>query len=315
MPIGKSIGGTAVLVEISGTPVFVKVVPLSDVERRPENVMSTANVFKLPTYCQYGLGGPGSPGFGVWREVAAHTMSTNWVLSGDCVNFPMMYHWRVLPVPVQRPPTSVELKDLEDSVQFWEGSPAVRSRLEAGLRASANVVFFMEHIPVSLNDWLERQLVIGGEIAESAVTMVDRELKSTVLFMNSRDLLHFDAHFRNIMTDGQHLYFADFGLAISSRFELSKDEAHFFQIHRNYDKCYTTTHLANFLARSLFGAENQDSVIQEYASGKAKRPIPPAVAAVLNRYAPTAVVMNAFFRKLQAETRLAEYPSLGLERP
>ncbi|MFF2503082.1 hypothetical protein ACFVTY_06840 [Streptomyces sp. NPDC058067] len=49
--------------------------------------------------------------------------------------------------------------------------------------------------------------------------------------MNSRGLLHFDAHFQNILTDGRRLYFADFGLALSSRFDLSPSEAGFFERH------------------------------------------------------------------------------------
>lgn len=38
---------------------FVKRVPLTDLERRPENVRSTANLFELPLFCHYGIGGPG----------------------------------------------------------------------------------------------------------------------------------------------------------------------------------------------------------------------------------------------------------------
>jgi hypothetical protein len=68
------------LLEVAGTPVFVRRVPLTDLERRPENVRSTANLFALPVFCQYGLGGPG---FGAWRELAVHTMTTNWVLTGE----------------------------------------------------------------------------------------------------------------------------------------------------------------------------------------------------------------------------------------
>jgi hypothetical protein len=60
----------------------------------PEHARSTANLFGLPTFCQYGVGGPA---FGAWRELAAHTMTTNWVLGGQYQGFPMMYHWRVLP--------------------------------------------------------------------------------------------------------------------------------------------------------------------------------------------------------------------------
>jgi hypothetical protein len=58
--MGSGIGGRAVLMEIEGTPVFAKAVPLTDLERRPENIMSTANVFQLPTFCQYGVGSAGA---------------------------------------------------------------------------------------------------------------------------------------------------------------------------------------------------------------------------------------------------------------
>ncbi|MCT9934918.1 protein kinase family protein, partial [Planotetraspora sp. A-T 1434] len=45
------------------------------------------------------------------------------------------------------------------------------------------------------------------------------------------------------MTDGQLIYFADFGLALSSGFELSKDEAEFLSDHLAYDRCYIASHL------------------------------------------------------------------------
>lgn len=80
VPLGSGIGGKSALMEIDGKPVFVKRVPLTDLERLPEHVRSTANMFGLPMYCQYGVGGPG---FGAWRELAVHTMTTNWVLGGS----------------------------------------------------------------------------------------------------------------------------------------------------------------------------------------------------------------------------------------
>lgn len=43
VPLGSGIGGKSALLEIDGTPVFVKRVPLTDLERAPENVRSTAN--------------------------------------------------------------------------------------------------------------------------------------------------------------------------------------------------------------------------------------------------------------------------------
>lgn len=70
---------------------------LTDPERQPEHVRSTANLLELPVFCQYGIGTIGGPGSGAWRELAVHTMTTNWVLAAEYEGFPLMYHWRVLP--------------------------------------------------------------------------------------------------------------------------------------------------------------------------------------------------------------------------
>lgn len=55
-PMGSGIGGKSALLDIGGTPVFVKRVPLSDLERQPENVRSTANLFELPAFSHFGVG-------------------------------------------------------------------------------------------------------------------------------------------------------------------------------------------------------------------------------------------------------------------
>ncbi|MGL6188172.1 MAG: protein kinase family protein, partial [Holosporales bacterium] len=40
-PVHAGIGGTAVVLTIDGTPIFVKKIPLIDLERRPKNLFST----------------------------------------------------------------------------------------------------------------------------------------------------------------------------------------------------------------------------------------------------------------------------------
>lgn len=42
----SGIGGEAVVLNIHDTKIFVKKIPLTDLERRPENIMSTANIFE-----------------------------------------------------------------------------------------------------------------------------------------------------------------------------------------------------------------------------------------------------------------------------
>ena len=314
IPLGAGIGGTTALLEIAGSTVFVKRVRgLTDIERRPEHIMSTANLFELPTFCQYGLSGIGSPGFGVWRELATHVMTTNWVITGECPNFPLMYHWRLLPRPLPGLPTQEQLDEVERDVAYWEGSPAVHARLLANLETSAEIVLFLEHFPENLDQWLRKQFAKGDDAIESACAMVESNLHPIVSFINSRGLLHFDAHFWNILTDGHELYFADFGLALCERFELSKAERDFFKTHHNYDRCYIMAHWAKWLVSELFGADKYEAILHEYAAGKESKTLPPTVALIILRYAPIAVAMNEFFRKIMTGSKREPYPVNELE--
>lgn len=183
-PMGSGIGGTSALLDIGGTPVFVKRVPLSDLERQPENVRSTANLFELPAFSHFGVGVIGGPGFGAWRELAVHTMTTNWVLAQDHEGFPLMYHWRVLPHPGQSLPE--ELADVEKAVAYWGGGSEVRRRIEALRDSSASIALFLEYIPQNLHDWLGAQVKAGDEAAERACAMVVRQLQAGTSFMNAR---------------------------------------------------------------------------------------------------------------------------------
>jgi hypothetical protein len=307
--VGVGIGGAAAVLEVEGRTVFVKRVALTDLERRPENVRSTANVFQLPTFSQYGVGFIGGAGFGAWRELAVHTMTTNWVLDGESGGFPLMYHWRVLPEPGWTLPA--ELADVDRAVEYWEGSAAVRARIEAVGQATASIALFLEYIPQNLHKWLADRIAEGGQAAESACTMVEQELKTGTAFMNARGLLHFDAHFENILTDGLRLYFADYGLAISSRFDLSEAEAEFFRRHEAYDRCYALTHLFRWLAVELCPGEQaqREVFVRDCIEGRAPDGVPAAAVAIFKRYKPIADIMVGFYRRFQSESRTAPYPA------
>jgi len=304
-PIGSGIGGKSVLLEIAGRQVFVKQVPLTDLELRPENVHSTANLYELPMFCHYGIGGPG---FGAWRELAAHAMTTNWAIAGEFAGFPMMYHWRVLP---DTTPLPEELADIDRVVDYREGRAQVRRRLEQLRSSSASIALFLEYIPRNLFGWLGEQLRAGGEAADRALAMADRNLAAGIAFMNANGLLHFDAHFQNLLTDGERLYFADYGLAISSRFELADDELAVFERHHNYDRCYAAMYTGQWLVTELFGPgrDQRESHLRAYASDQPPTGIPETAAAILTRDAPVAVAMTDFFNLLRYETRRATYPA------
>ncbi|MBM7440222.1 protein kinase family protein [Streptomyces sp. HB132] len=316
VPIGSGIGGKSALMEVAGTPVFVKRVPLTDLERQPEHVRSTANLFKLPVFCQYGIGSIGGPGFGAWRELAVHTMTTNWVLAGEYEGFPLMYHWRVLP---DSTPLPEELADVEGAVAYWGGGSQVRRRIRALEQASASVALFLEYIPRNVHQWLGTQVEAGARTAGRACDMVERNLAAGTSFMNSRGLLHFDAHFENILTDGRRLYFTDYGLAVSSGFELSQVESDFFERHQTYDRCYTATYFVNWLVTALFGYRREDAdgrhaLVRAYAEGKRPTGIPEEAAAIIARLAPIAAVISDFNRTFQRGSRQTPYPLEEIRR-
>ena len=75
----SGIGGKSVLLDIDDIKIFVKKIPLTDLEKQPENIKSTANLFELPFSYHIGLG---SAGFSAWRELFVHIMTTDWVISG-----------------------------------------------------------------------------------------------------------------------------------------------------------------------------------------------------------------------------------------
>lgn len=55
VPTGFGIGGKSALLDVDGTPVFVKHVPLTDLDMEPQHVRSTANLFDLPFSVNTGL--------------------------------------------------------------------------------------------------------------------------------------------------------------------------------------------------------------------------------------------------------------------
>ncbi|WP_432144248.1 protein kinase family protein [Streptomyces sp. bgisy084] len=312
-PLGSGIGGRSAELEIAGTRLFVKRVPLTEVELRPEHVRSTANVFGLPTFYQYGAG---SAGFGAWRELATHTLTTHWVLGGGYAGFPLMYHWRVLP---DSPPEGFtdEFGGVDGAVAHWEGSPAVRDRLEAIGRSSSSLVLFLEHVPHTLAGWLaehrDAAVTDGGQCPPHA--WVEAALARGTAFMSARGLVHFDAHFANILTDGRRLYFADFGLALSSRFDLAADESAFLTDHLAYDRVYTVTHLLRqHLLDGGLGTTERAALLRDWIAGRRPGGLPPGVAALLDRHARPAAVLNRFHRRLLTESKRTPFPAAEIER-
>jgi hypothetical protein len=297
------VGGGSAMLDVDGAPVFTKRIPLTD--RELAHPRSTANLFDLPVFCQYGVV---SPGFNAWRELAANLVATEAVLAGETESFPLLHHWRVLP---GRSPIAAEHADIDTVVAALNGSPAVRARLEALATATCSLVLFCEYIPYPLPDWL-------GEDPASKADTVEQQLSRIVTFLRRRELLHMDGHFGNMRTDGKRIYLTDFGLATSPRFDLSAVEQDFVQRNATHDAAYAAMRLVNWLVTEVCGVAvpaggapiARNEYVLRCAAGHVPDDVPPAVAAILARHAPAAAKMNSFYWRLFGGDIAAEYPGL-----
>jgi hypothetical protein len=274
--VGSGFGGAAVTVDVVGVTVFAKSIALTEVELCPENRMSTADLFGLPTFYQYPMG---SHGFGAWRELAAHTMTTRWVLTGGFPGFPLTHHWRILPAS-RWPEGSVaqEFGGIDGAVARWDGSEAVGRRLKAIADSRACVVVFQEYIPHRLDDWL------AGP--EADFNLAERQLNAGAAFMRAQGFAHFDAHFGNVLTDGVQVFFADFGLATCDRFDLSEAERRFLDGHRDYNLAYVIASLAVHVVKAVRGDRPHREFLRAWIARDVDRTtLAPNLAALVDRYA------------------------------
>ncbi len=307
----EGVGGTSSIMKIDEQMVFVKRIALTDLERETENSLSTANLFALPLFFQYRLG---SAGFGAGRELEAHKLATEWVISGSCNNFPLLYHWRIVEGKGPEAMSPRQVEDLNIAVEFWDNSEAVRHRLEALHEASAHLLLFLEYIPETLHQWLLGQLGKDGNSADRAVAQVEKDCNATSAFFSANNFVHFDAHFNNILSDG-NLYYSDFGLALSEQFDLEKEEVDFLRHHRSYDRCVSIVSLIQTLMLHFYGEGKWLTNLHAFINSNEARPerMTPFLESRIKAYAPIAFRLSEFYQQLDTESKSAIYPAEALE--
>ena len=276
--INSKITGESFVLNIDDTRIFVKKIPLTDLEKKSVNIKSTSNLFNLPLFYQYGIG---SAGFGVWRELMANIMTTNWVITRECPNFPIMYHWRMLS---ETGPIKLNTDEIEQNIQNWGNSLEIRKRLESMIEASNHIFFFMEYIPYTLAQWLDNIIPIEDDTqANNIFSVLKTNIDTIISFINTHGFLHFDANFENIMTDGRNLYLSDFGLALSSKFKLSILETEFLDAHLQYDQCLVDINLFYYMAINLWGQDQWKQKLQNFLNGQPEKSSP-YIASMIDKY-------------------------------
>ncbi len=212
--------GKSQVIDIGRSKVFVKRVPVTNIEYG--NQFSTRNLYDLPTYYNYGFG---SVGLGVFRELVTHIKTTNWVLEGAIATFPLLYHYRIIPFAGAR--ADVDQERHARYVEYWGNSANVGRYMLDRLNADYELVLFLEHIPNTVSTWLLSN--------PAKIPLIIDDMQATITFLRNNGIIHLDAHFSNMVTDGKRVYLTDFGLALDRHFELAPAEKQFYKQNSYYD--------------------------------------------------------------------------------
>ena len=297
------VGHGTVSLPSDDTQIFAKLVPLTALERQRQNYQATGNCFQLPAYYQYRLG---SCGFGAWRELETHRLTTQWVMSDQCPHFPLLHHWRVLPIAPTHYDDRIDL-------QRWGNCEAIHHRVAAIAAATHSIVMFLEPYPLTLSQWFREQWSHGAD-PMAIITMVESTLTAILAFINSQGLLHLDAHFDNILTDGQQLFLTDYGLALSNQFQLDAAERQFFKQHQNFDVCTALTSLVHAIVSRYDDRQNWRQALQDLTSDNhgSDSVVPTNIRAYLKSSLPLVMKMGDFYRQLLADLN-TPYPAAELQ--
>jgi len=157
-----------------------------------------------------------------------------------------------------------------------------------------------------------------------------------VTFLHERGVLHFDAHFGNVLTDGDAFYLADFGLALDATFELTATERRFLDRHQYYDYGTVLWSLGSVI-RTMFGSL-PPAVREEVARGFGRPAtdgqetlvalidnaeelhrtgalgLEPAFVEALHRYREVIDYMDRFFHGMLGKRKNVRYDDGTLER-
>ncbi len=123
---------------------------------------------------------------------------------------------------------------------------------------------------------------------------------------------HFDAHFDNVLTDGDRIYLSDFGLATSRHFQLDATERDFVTLTSDHDLAYCAATMVNTIASNHFRftrADERNAYLRRCSDSGVAPGLTGAIAETVVRYASVATVVNDFYWMLHDGEVTAEYPA------
>lgn len=229
--------GITKIIDFDNKKIFMKAIPVAKLFC--ENQFDTSNLYNLPSYYNYGMG---SAGINPWRELLTHIKTSNWVLNGDINYFPLLYHYRIIKNSNKNFETLMD----DRSMRIWNNNPNIKKYLTDRENSSYKIVLLMEYIPHVLGKYLED----NPDFVES----YHNQAQNIISFLNSKNILHNDAHlFNYLVDDNKKIYLTDFGLTLDLEFKLTKDEKKFMNKNQNIDKYYITDSVfADYFNKAYF---------------------------------------------------------------
>ena len=312
-PVGVGIGGSTKTARLADSAVFIKQLPLTKIEE--SDPTSTVSRLQLPFVSHYGIG---SPSQGVGRELAAHRLTTEWVVNGDAEFFPILLGSRIIEVPCES-----DLSEFEGgaSARQWGAQwPEIAQRLRAMKDASKSMVLFLEYVLETLGERLRSSLADGGAPAVFA-RAVEQIIESTD-WMRSKGFQHFDVHPGNILVLEDSLLLTDFGLSLSRGFNLTVEERAELPVHDEFDRDSALMHLFQWTLYELgFVSSAARLEVLRAASGTPHAPVLDRVrealasaSELLTQYASAALYMTEMFSALSKDASAAQYDALAARK-
>jgi hypothetical protein len=143
-----------------------------------------------------------------------------------------------------------------------------------------------------------------------------------------------DAHFLNLLTDGENIYYSDFGLATYRGFSLSEEEKKFLDSNLTYDTASGLSNLLHCIVIALHKSKllqktsivegirgepelfdrdlnKYKNLLEDYMKGNISTNMP-HIDKFLQRLCPMGFVMNKFYRNIQMD-KSTQYPNKDVD--
>lgn len=131
----------------------------------------------------------------------------------------------------------------------WDAN--IKKYLIERLNPRYKLTLCLEYFEFTLNQWLT-------DDPERISLYLDQMIK-VCNFLKENQIIHFDAHIHNILTDGKTMYLTDFGLVLDKQYLSEEKELDFFEKNRYIDYAHVIANIYEYLFNKIFD-QNLESI-------------------------------------------------------